>query len=102
MLDIIEIVHINQRLAYVYITIICQLNGNWSLICLFPRQNTSWTIKPAAEKILSDGTAKYRRARTESLEYLSELSTKWLNWYEHNSNLKYWTIKSVFELNFER
>jgi hypothetical protein len=37
------------------------------------------TIKPAAEKILSDGTdvdgtAKYRRARTESLEYLSELS----------------------------
>ena len=30
------------------------------------------TIKPAAEKILSDGTAKYRRARTESLEYLSE------------------------------
>jgi hypothetical protein len=36
------------------------------------------TIKPAAEKILSDGTdvdgtAKYRRARTESLEYLSEL-----------------------------
>jgi hypothetical protein len=37
------------------------------------------TIKPAAEKILSDGTdvdgtAKYRHARTESLEYLSELS----------------------------
>ena len=37
------------------------------------------TIKPAAEKILSDGTnvaetAKYRRTRTESLEYLSELS----------------------------
>ena len=37
------------------------------------------TIKPAAEKILSDGTdvdgtAKYRRARNESLEYLSELS----------------------------
>jgi hypothetical protein len=39
------------------------------------------TIKPAAEneKILSDGTdvdgtAKYQRARTESLEYLSELS----------------------------
>jgi hypothetical protein len=37
------------------------------------------TIKPAAEKILSDGTnvdgtAKYRRARTESLEYLSEFS----------------------------
>jgi hypothetical protein len=32
------------------------------------------SIKPAAEKILSDGTAKYRRARTESLEYLSELS----------------------------
>ena len=32
------------------------------------------TIKPAAEKILSDRTAKYRRARTESLEYLSELS----------------------------
>ena len=37
------------------------------------------TIKPAAEKILSDGTdvdgtAKYRRATTESLEYLSELS----------------------------
>jgi hypothetical protein len=37
------------------------------------------TIKPAAEKILSDGTdvdgtAKYRRVRTESLEYLSELS----------------------------
>ena len=37
------------------------------------------TIKPAAEKILSDGTdvdgtAKFRRARTESLEYLSELS----------------------------
>jgi hypothetical protein len=37
------------------------------------------TIKPAAEKILSDGTdvdgtTKYRRARTESLEYLSELS----------------------------
>jgi hypothetical protein len=36
-------------------------------------------IKPAAEKILSDGTdvdgtAKYRHARTESLEYLSELS----------------------------
>ena len=35
------------------------------------------TIKPDAEKILSDGTdvdgtAKYRRARTESLEYLSE------------------------------
>jgi hypothetical protein len=35
------------------------------------------TIEPAAEKILSDGTdvdgtAKYRRARTESLEYLSE------------------------------
>ena len=30
MLDIhvIEIVHINQRLAYVYIAIICQLNGN--------------------------------------------------------------------------
>jgi hypothetical protein len=26
MLDIIEIVHINQRLAYVYITIIGQLN----------------------------------------------------------------------------
>jgi hypothetical protein len=24
------------------------------------------TIKPAAEKILSDGTAKYQRARTES------------------------------------
>jgi hypothetical protein len=40
------------------------------------------TIKPAAEKILSDGTdvdgiAKYRRARTESLEYLSA-------WYVHN------------------
>jgi hypothetical protein len=40
------------------------------------------TIKPAAEKIPSngtdvDGTAKYRRARTEILEYLS------------NSNLKY-------------
>ena len=38
------------------------------------------TIKSAAEKILSDGTdvdgtAKYRRARTESLEYLSELSS---------------------------
>jgi hypothetical protein len=37
------------------------------------------TIKPAVEKILSDGTdvdgtAKYRRARIESLEYLSELS----------------------------
>ena len=37
------------------------------------------SIKPAAEKILSDGrdvdgTAKYRHARTESLEYLSELS----------------------------
>jgi hypothetical protein len=37
------------------------------------------TIKPAAEKILSvgtdvDETAIYRRARTESLEYLSELS----------------------------
>jgi hypothetical protein len=32
------------------------------------------TIKAAAEKILSDGTAKYRRARIESLEYLSELS----------------------------
>ena len=37
------------------------------------------TIKPAAEKILSDGTdvdgtGKYRRARPESLEYLSELS----------------------------
>ena len=39
------------------------------------------TIKPVAEKILSDGdgtdvdgTAKYRRARTKSLEYLSELS----------------------------
>jgi hypothetical protein len=32
------------------------------------------TIKPAAEKILSDRTAKYRRARNESLEYLSELS----------------------------
>ena len=37
------------------------------------------TIKPAAEKILSDGTdvdgtAKYQRARIESLEYLSELS----------------------------
>jgi hypothetical protein len=37
------------------------------------------TINPAAEKILSDGTdvdgrAKYRRARTESLEYLSEFS----------------------------
>jgi hypothetical protein len=47
MLDMIEIVHINQRLAYVY-------------------------------------------------------QIKWLNWYEHNSNLKYWTIKSVFELNFER
>ena len=36
-------------------------------------------IKPAAEKINSDGTdvagtAKYRRARTASLEYLSELS----------------------------
>jgi hypothetical protein len=35
------------------------------------------TTKPAAEKILSDGTdvdgtAKYRRARTESLEYLSQ------------------------------
>jgi len=34
------------------------------------------TIKLAAEKILSDGidvdgTAKYRRARTESLKYLS-------------------------------
>ena len=59
MLDIIEIVHINQWqcLAYVYITIIGQLNGN---------------------------------------------QTKWLNWYEHNSNLKYWTIKSVLEMNFER
>jgi hypothetical protein len=37
------------------------------------------TIKPAAEKILSDGTdvdgtAKYRRKRTKSLGYLSELS----------------------------
>ena len=37
------------------------------------------TIKLAAEKILSDGTdvdgtAKYRCARTENLEYLSELS----------------------------
>ena len=37
------------------------------------------TIKPAAEKILSDGTdvdgtVKYRRAKTESLVYLSELS----------------------------
>ena len=41
MLDMIEIVHINQRLAYVYITIIGQLNGNLSLVCLFPRQNTS-------------------------------------------------------------
>ena len=37
------------------------------------------TIKPAAENILSDGTdvdgtTKFRRARTESLEYLSEWS----------------------------
>jgi hypothetical protein len=37
------------------------------------------TIKPAAEKNLSngtdvDGTTKYRRARTESLQYLSEVS----------------------------
>jgi hypothetical protein len=37
------------------------------------------TIKRAAEKILSDGTDvdgtdKYRKARTESLEYLLELS----------------------------
>jgi hypothetical protein len=37
------------------------------------------TTKPAAEKILSDGTdvvgtAKYRRAKTESRVYLSELS----------------------------
>jgi hypothetical protein len=78
MLDIIEIVDINQRLAYVYITIIGQLNGNWSLICLFPRQNTSL----------------YR--------FNNVNQTKWLNWYEHYSNLKYWTIKSVFELNFER
>jgi hypothetical protein len=37
------------------------------------------TTKTAAEKILSegtdvDGTAKYRRTRTESFEYLSGLS----------------------------
>jgi hypothetical protein len=46
------------------------------------------TIKPAAEKILSDrtdvdGTAKYRRARNESLEYLSELS------FHHDQRLAY-------------
>ena len=71
MLDIIEIVHIKQRLAYVYITIIGQLNSNTpgkTLACRFNHVN----------------------------------QTKWLNWYEHNSNLKYWTNKSVFELNFER
>ena len=68
MLDIIEIVHINQHLAYAYITIIGQLNGNWSLICLFP------------------GNALACRFNNVN-------QTKWLNWYEHNSNLKYWTIK---------
>jgi hypothetical protein len=73
----IEIVHINQRLDYVCITIIGQLNGNWSLICLFP-------------------------GKTLACRFNNVNQTKWLNWYEHNSDLEYWTIKSVFELNFER
>ena len=42
MLDITEIVHINQRLAYVYITIIGQLNSNTpgkTLACRFNHVN---------------------------------------------------------------
>jgi hypothetical protein len=78
MLDTIEIVRINQRFAYGYITIIGQLNGNWSLRYVwFP------------DKILA-------------CRFNNVNQTKWLNWIEHNSNLKYWTIKSVFELHFER
>jgi hypothetical protein len=57
MLDIIEIVHINQRLTYVYITIICQLNGNWSV---------------------------YSPGKTLACRFNNVNQTKWLNWYEHN------------------
>jgi hypothetical protein len=47
------------------------------------------TIKPAAEKILSDGTdvdgtAKYRRARNESLEYLFKFVIIQLNLYNYS------------------
>jgi hypothetical protein len=53
------------------------------------------TVKPAAEKILSDGTdvdgtAKYRRARNESLEYLSE------NIFSPRKRISYWHL-TVFE-----
>jgi hypothetical protein len=49
-----------------------------NLYCVVNNKFIFLTIKPAAEKILSvgtdvDETAIYRRARTESLEYLSEL-----------------------------
>ena len=44
----------------------------------------------------------YSPGKTLACKFNNVNQTKWLNWYEHSSNLKYWTIKSVFELNFER
>jgi hypothetical protein len=48
------------------------LQSNWVLDRKPDRVTGYKVLIPAAEKILSDGTAKYRRARIESLEYLSE------------------------------
>ena len=66
--------YLHTRLCHVtFMIVIRSIQDDDSLLRSFV------TIKPAAEKILSDGTdvdgtAKYRRARNESLEYLSELS----------------------------
>ena len=59
--------YLHTRLCHVtFMIVIRSMQDDDSLLRSFA------TIKPAAEKILSDGTAKYRRARTENLEYLSE------------------------------
>ena len=61
--------YLHTRLCHVtFMIVIRSMQDDDSLLRSFV------TIKPAAEKILSDGTAKYRRGRNESLEYLSELS----------------------------
>jgi hypothetical protein len=39
----------------------------------------------------------YSPGKTLAWRFNHVNQTKWLNWYEHNSNLKYWTIKSVFD-----
>jgi hypothetical protein len=82
----INLLFTTQYTLFTYQVMSCHIHDCYSVIVVeFLLRKIIWsmqdddsllrsfvTTKPAAEKILSDGTAKYRRARTESLEYLSE------------------------------